>query len=61
MLPERDLINVFDVAFLRYIGFFQVIQRYRQALKTSHRSIRLEDNTHEKNETNNKTRILSAR
>lgn len=23
--PERELINVFDVAFLRYIGFFNTI------------------------------------
>ncbi|CAD8104211.1 unnamed protein product [Paramecium primaurelia] len=59
-LPERDIINVFDVAFLRYIEFFPVIQRYRLALKSSYRSIKLEENVGEKGNSN-KTRILSAK
>ncbi|CAD8121632.1 unnamed protein product [Paramecium sonneborni] len=59
-LPDRDIINVFDVAFLRYIDFFSVIQRYRLALRSSYRSIKLEDNINEKGNPN-KTRILSAK
>ncbi|CAD8111921.1 unnamed protein product [Paramecium sonneborni] len=59
-IPERDIINVFDVAFLRYRDFFQVIQRYRQSLRTNYRNIRLEEINHEK-VSNNKTRILSAK
>ncbi|CAD8096268.1 unnamed protein product [Paramecium sonneborni] len=32
--PERELINVFDVAFLRYIGFFSTIQKYRECFES---------------------------
>ncbi|CAD8054705.1 unnamed protein product [Paramecium primaurelia] len=31
--PERELVNVFDVAFLRYIGFFVTIQKYRESFQ----------------------------
>ncbi|CAD8147067.1 unnamed protein product [Paramecium octaurelia] len=31
--PERELMNVFDVAFLRYIGFFATIQKYRESFQ----------------------------
>ncbi|CAD8091567.1 unnamed protein product [Paramecium primaurelia] len=31
--PERELVNVFDVAFLRYIGFFATIQKYRESFQ----------------------------
>ncbi|CAD8122391.1 unnamed protein product [Paramecium sonneborni] len=59
-IPERDIVNVFDVAFLRYRDFFPVIQRYRQSLRTTYRNIRLEDINNDK-VSNNKTRILSAK
>ncbi|CAK63943.1 unnamed protein product (macronuclear) [Paramecium tetraurelia] len=62
-LPERDIINVFDVAFLRYIEFFPVIQRYRLALKSPYRAFKLEENVNEKGNSNKQKgpRILSAK
>ncbi|CAD8110743.1 unnamed protein product [Paramecium primaurelia] len=59
-IPERDIVNVFDVAFLRYRDFFPVIQKYRQALRTTYRNIPLEEINNDKGQ-NNKARILSAK
>ncbi|CAD8200926.1 unnamed protein product [Paramecium octaurelia] len=58
--PERELINVFDVAFLRYIGFFATIQKYRECfsskiIMTSH----LESES-QMNKTISEARTLSA-
>ncbi|CAD8125783.1 unnamed protein product [Paramecium sonneborni] len=33
--PERDLISIFDVAILRYIGFYQSYQKYHMKLKNN--------------------------
>ncbi|CAD8095957.1 unnamed protein product [Paramecium sonneborni] len=58
--PERELINVFDVAFLRYIGFFSTIQKYRECFESKIIMVSNLESESQMNKNMQEARTLSA-